>query len=1187
MPVERPWIEAPAVGAPANGAAALADWLQSQVRELSGLSASAVTPDRPLVALGLDSLGAVELCHRVEARCGVELSLARLLEGQTLGEVADQIGAHAGGEGGPGRHVQAPDDAALAARGAELGEHPLSYGQRALWFLDRLAPENAAYNIAAAFRVRGEVDTAALARALERLVERHPMLRCAFHEAGGEPVQEVLAARDVEVADEPATGWSDERLVAHLEREAHRPFDLAREPLLRLALCRRPGAATAVLLVVHHIVADLWSLAVLERDLTAFYDTTRGLPAALPGPLPLRYTDYVRWQGEQLRGEEGERLWSYWRERLAGDLPILELPLDRPRPPRQTFRGGSRSLFLDAALSAEHQRLGRTAEATHFTVLLAGWGALLARFTGQADLLVGSPTDGRDRPELAEVVGYFVNPVVLRLDLAGAPGFAELLARARQSAAGAFAHRAFPFPLLVERLRPSRDTSRAPIFETLFAFERSRRGEGAELGAFALGEEGAAADLLGMAAESLSLPRRTAPFDLELVAAEARGRIGLSLRYAADLFDRTTALRLLSGLARLLAAAAADPGRPLADLEPSSDAERQQVLREWNDTAAAPGAESALQELFERQAARIPDSTALVVGGERLTYAELDRRANRLARHLRRRAVGPGLAVAVCLERGVELVVALLGILKAGAAYVPIDPSYPAERRLFLLADSGATIVVTREVLLPQLAGSAAAAVCVDSLREAIAREGGEALVPSPCSPRSPRHVAYLIYTSGSTGRPKGVEIEHRSALAFLRWARSLFPPGDLASTLAATSVCFDLSVFELFAPLSFGGSVHLVADPLAVAEGATGLTLINTVPSAMAELVRLAAVPAAVRTVNLAGEPLPAPLVEQIYEPGTVGRVLNLYGPTEDTTYSTWTVVRRGTAAPTIGRPIAGTRAYLVDRRWRPVPRGVPGELLLAGSGLARGYHGRPEITAERFLPDPFAEEAGDRLYRTGDLARYRTDGEIELLGRIDHQVKLRGYRIEPGEVEAALRLHPGIREAAIVLRGSRDDRHLVAYVVPRETPAPAAEALRTFVAAKLPAYMVPAAFVTLERLPLTPNGKLDRRALPDVEASRPVAYVAPRSGFEVALAAIWTEVLGTDRIGVHDNFFHLGGHSLNAARVLAKIRAGLGVQISMRSLFEAPTIAELTVAIVEECARQGDPRIVSELLAEAEKSA
>ncbi|HTQ79678.1 MAG TPA: amino acid adenylation domain-containing protein, partial [Thermoanaerobaculia bacterium] len=742
--------------------------------------------------------------------------------------------------------------------------------------------------------------------------------------------------------------------------------------------------------------------------------------------------------------------------------------------------------------------------------------------------------------------------------------------------AEAFEHRSYPLSLLVERLRPQREADRSPLFETLFAFERSRRGEGGELGAFALGEAGAAAEILGMPAESVALVQRTAQFDLDLVAAEVGERIGFSLRFNADLFDGTTALRMLSGLESLLAAAVEEPERPLSALSLWSSAERHQLMVEWNDSAGfEASAVTAFHRLFEHQARRSPEARALLTEHEELSYGELNARANRLAHHLCGKGIGPEATVAVCLERGSDLIVSLLAILKAGGAYVPIDPAYPEERRRFLLSDSGARIVITHEAMLPLLDGAGAAPLCLDAAASQIARES----VLDFSAERSTRQLAYLIYTSGSTGRPKGVAIEHRSVLALLYWAREAFEPADFSLVLASTSVCFDISVFEIFAPLSWGGSLRLVDNALALLRGnVTGLTLTNTVPSAMAELVRVNAVPPTVRTICLAGEPLSGALVKRTYDSSSALRVWNLYGPSEDTTFSTGAVIPPGTAVPTVGRPLPGTRAYFVDRRWRPVALGVPGELLLAGEGLARGYHGRPDLTAARFLPDPWSREPGARLYRTGDLARFRPDGEIEFLGRLDDQVKVRGFRIELGEVAAVLGAHPKVERAVVsTFPYGPEDLRLVAWVVPEGGEEIDGRELRAWLAERLPEFMVPAAVVTLSALPLLPNGKIDRQALPSPVSRSGAAVPAGPSvagPIQELLAGIWAEVLGVAPSSPEDDFFALGGHSLLATQVASRVSDSLSIELPLRSLFTQRTLASLAAEIDRRLGGEGRSR-------------
>jgi amino acid adenylation domain-containing protein len=645
------------------------------------------------------------------------------------------------------------------------------------------------------------------------------------------------------------------------------------------------------------------------------------------------------------------------------------------------------------------------------------------------------------------------------------------------------------------------------------------------------------------------------------------------VEYATDLFERGTVERLIGHLRTLLEAVAAAPDRRLAELPLLTEPERRQVLVDWNRTEADYPRDRCLHELVAEQAARTPGAVAVAYEDRWLTYAELDVRANQLARYLQGRGVGPDALVALCLERSPEMVVAVLGALKAGGAYLPLDPAYPAERLAFMLADARPRVLLTQERLLGQLPPFAGPTLCLDRDWAAVG-----ALPPTvPPHRARPANLAYVIYTSGSTGSPKGVMIAHRSAVALVAWARGTFAPNELAGVLATTSICFDLSVFELFVPLSAGGMAILANDALGLPSlpAAQEVTLVNTVPSVAAELLRLGALPLSARTVNLAGEALPKPLAEALYRRGTVARLFNLYGPTEDTTYSTYALVKPDVAgAPPIGRPIANTRIYIVDRRGRPVPAGVPGELCIGGVGLARGYLNRPELTAERFVPDPFGPP-GARLYRTGDLARYRPDGEIEYLGRLDHQVKIRGFRVEPGEVEAALRQHPAVREAAVVAReDAPGDRRLVAYVVAHPEHAPiAGEQLRALVRGKLPEHMVPSAFVPLDALPLTPNGKLDRRALPAPDGGRPDlagAFVPPRNAVEEVLAGIWAEVLGLERVGVHDDFFELGGHSLLAVQVIVRLSDIFQVDLPLRSIFETSSLAELAVMLLRRADEQ-----------------
>jgi amino acid adenylation domain-containing protein len=1161
--------------------------------------------------LGGHSLLVTRVVSRVRAVAGVELPLRALFAAPTVAAFAAVVAAAARRDGTDG----APPPAAPIEPLADRSQLPLSFAQLRLWLLDRLEPGSAAYNLPLAYRVEGALHAAALEHALGEVLRRHEVLRTTIVAAGAVAAEAPAHAGEPRLVVAPHRRFSLPRIdLAALppaaraaaagrlgSAEAAHPFDLAAGPLFRAVLLALGNAEWRLLLTMHHIATDGWSLDVLLGEISSLY---RAGAAGLASPLPelaIQYADFSAWQRGWLAGPVLAAQVAYWRQQLAGAPEALDLPTDRPRPAVETSHGAHFSTPLPASLAAAVRAFSRRHGATVFMTFLAAFAAQLHRYTGAADLLLGSPVANRNRAEIEGLLGFFANVLVLRADLGGDPGFDTLIARVREMALDAYAHQDLPFERLVEELHPQRSLARSPLFQVQFVF-----GVGETRRELAPG-----LPLTPLAVENLA-----AKYDLTL-ALDLQGETLLAtFEYRTDLFDRSTMVRWMGHCEILLAAVLAHPAEPLSALPLLAAAERQVLLCEWNDTAAA-WPDDLLHGLFERQARETPAATALVAGAAgaaggaglvRLTYAELDAAAERVARCLRRRGVGPEVPVGVCLDRTAELVVALLAVLKAGGAYVPVDPRYPEERRKLLLADSGARVVLTRTALLPLLAGTAAsgaAVVCLDSGEVGDVGdmgdiggigEMGDAGPGSLDAPHrratSPSNLAYLIYTSGSTGRPKGVAIEHRSAAALVRWAQTVFPPADLRSVLAATSICFDLSVFELFVPLSVGGSIRLVENALALAGaggeaggGFDGLTLISTVPSAMTEILNAGAMPASVRTVSLAGEPLPRALVERIHALGTVERVLNLYGPSEDTTYSTWAVIASAAGAaadpdaggpPSIGRPVEGSRAHVVDGRLAPVPLGIPGELVLAGAGLARGYHGRPDLTAERFLPDPFAAEPGGRIYRTGDLARLRRDGEIDYLGRIDQQVKLRGFRIELGEVEATLAAHPTVERAVVDTHAfAPGDVRLAAWVVPAPGHAIETEALRAWLGERLPEFMVPSAVAVLTALPLAPNGKVDRRALPPPAAARrPLAAdpEPPRSPLEELVAGLWAELLGGGQpAGLHDDFFASGGHSLLAIRLLARLRAATAVDLSLRTFFAHPTVAGLA-AEVERCLRQPD---------------
>jgi amino acid adenylation domain-containing protein len=1146
---------------------------------VAGLFADLLKQDRvgardDFFALGGHSLLATRLASRLRQAFDVELPLRRLFERPTVAGLAAAV-EEIRAEGA------SPAPPLLPAR--LDGPVPLSFAQERLWFLDQLDPGSAAYHMPGAFRLRGALDVPALRASLGEIVHRHAALRTVFATPEGRPPVQVLAARTdlafplADVAGLPAGAREEEgrRLAAE---EAVRPFDLGRGPLFRAGLVRLGPHEHLALVTMHHIVSDGWSMGVLVAELGALYPAfVARLPSALAAlpALPIQYADFAVWQRGWLSGETLESQIAYWRQSLAA-LPPLELPTDRPRPARRRGRGAVRSFRLSEELRQSLARFSREEGATLFMTLLAGLSALLSRLTGQDDLAVGSPIAGRTRAEVEGLIGFFVNTLVLRADLVGAPGFRALVARTRERTLAAFSHQDLPFEKVVEAVAPERDTSRTPLFQVLFVLQNVPAGR---------------LELPGLTLEPLALAWEAAKFDLTLTLSEtveAGSGLAGSWEYDRDLFDAPTVLRLAGHFERLLAGMVARPDLAISEAPILGEPEREQVRAQWNDLPRlqrlqilAKAGGSCLHERVARQAERRPEAVALVWNEERLTYGALLARVHRLARRLRDLGVGPEVRVGICARRTPDLVTALLGVLAAGGAYVPLDPEYPRERLSFMLADSGASLVIAGGDVADRLP---AGEVRILDLGEMLATG------PPPLGETGavPGNLAYLIYTSGSTGRPKGVAIEHRSAIALVDWATRAFTAEELEGVLAATSVCFDLSVFEVFVPLALGGRVVLAANALALPDlpGAWEVSLVNTVPAAMRELVRGGRLPGSVRTVNLAGEPLPRALAEAVHAAG-VARLLNLYGPSEDTTYSTIEEVAAGEPGePRIGRPLPGSQAYGVDRAGQLAPMGVAAELQLGGAGLARGYLGRPELTAERFVPDALSGEPGARLYRTGDLVRSRPDGRWGFLGRIDHQVKVRGFRIELGEIEAALLAAPGVREAVVLARRDTpgapetpEDVRLVAYVVGLEE-GDLDGPLRLLLAERLPEPMIPAAFVGLSALPRTPNGKLDRKALPAPEWKAGTDYLAPRTAVEEVLAGLFAEILGVSRVGVEDSFFRLGGHSLLATQLVSRVQGTFRVKLPLRRLFETPTVMALASAVLAGEAKAGQSEKIARAL-------
>jgi amino acid adenylation domain-containing protein len=1170
---------------PLEDAESIESWLASQLAAKLGLDTSEIDTSQPLVCYGIDSIVALEIAHAVERRLGVLLSVASLVEGATLAELTTEV---------VGRidRLDSAGKGDLIPATIEAGEYPLSYDQRALWFLHQLAPESAAYNLSSAVSIEPGLNASALRRAFQLLVKRHSCLRTTFkNDAASGPVQMVAERADLFFEEVDATAWSEAELEVRLALEAERPFDLEGGPLLRVHLFKRPLQTHIMLLVIHHIIADLWSLAIMMTELGTVYQAEdSGRQASLP-PLKLSYVNHVLRQTEMLTGGRGTQLRDYWERQLDGELPVLNLPADRPRPAVQTFAGASRQFELRAETTQALKSICRKQNATLFMGLLAVFQAFLHRYTGQEDLLIGSPTSGRDSADLAGLVGYFVNPLVLRTNLSSSTTFPQFLDQVRRAVIGAFAHQDYPLSLLIERLQPERDPSRSPLFQSMFIFQKLGALPGQDLASFALGRAGARAHLGELSIEPVTLSQQTAQLDLTLRMAELDAGIAAALDYNTDLFEAATIDRLADHFQIFLEAVVANPSARISEQPLLADVERRRILSEWNDTTIDYPRDLCIHQLIEQQVERTPEAIAVVFEEEQISYRELNARANQLAHYLRSQGIGGQARVGILLERSIELLVGLTAILKAGATYVPLDPSYPEERLSLMSRDAGLSILLTQRRLPPMLSSFDSRRVCLDSQLHEIA----SASRANPAINIAPDCLAYVIYTSGSTGTPKGVMVTHRNVVNFCAAMDRRIGCEPTGTWLAVTSVSFDISVFELLWTLARGFRVVIQPDLQRAGDDADHAPAMQIrrhqashvqCTPAMARMLTLE--PDAVTSLAglskllVGGDALPLSLANELGR--TVkGEIHNMYGPTETTVWSTTSLVDRQASRISIGRPIANTEVYIIDKNQQPLPTGAPGELCIGGDGVVRGYHHLPDLTAGKFIPNAFGSNPGSRLYRTGDLARYLPDGDVELLGRADYQVKVRGFRIEPGEVELTLGRHPSVREAAVLaLRDSSGENRLIGYVVGNDNLVPIVSELRSFLKEKLPIYMVPSQIVVLDQMPLTPNGKVDRRALLACEPLRPErekADSAPRNAIEEVLAVLSAEILDLDTVGIHDDFFELGGHSLLAARFIAQVREMLRVQLPLRAFFKAPTVAGVAASMAEDLEQRARAQKIAEL--------
>jgi amino acid adenylation domain-containing protein len=1042
---------------------------------------------------------------------------------------------------------------------ARTGRLPLSFGQQRLWFMDQFDPGNSAYNIPIPLRLRGPLRLTALRLSLNEVLRRHEALRTRFVLLDGEPAQVIEPAAPIELEMRDFRHLPvAERLDTAL-RFAHdawsRPFDLQRAPVLRALLLQLDHDDHVLVIVLHHIAGDAWSMGVLGRELSALYEAFgHGRPSPLPA-LPIQYADFAVSQRNWLQGERLQTQLAYWSDKLRGTLPVLELPTDHPRPATLTSRGARQHFMLDTGLVDELTAFSRGETATLFMSLLAAFKTLIYRLTRQEDILVGTPVAGRNQEETQALIGLFINNLVLRTDLSGDPTFRELLARVRTVNLEAFAHQDVPFDKLVETIQPDRDTSWPPLFQVLFSLQNVPVRD---------------LELDGLGVKLIDPAVDTSRFDLIFELYYRPAGLQMSVEYRTDLFEADTIRRFAAHYEMLLRGILDNPDARISELPLLAEAERQQLVGDWNATDVEYPTEAGVHHLIEEQAAREPNAVAVVFEDRSLTYAELNRRGNQVARHLQDLGVGSETIVGVYLERSLDMVVALLGILKAGGTYLPLDPLFPAERLAYMLEDSRAAVVVTQHSLVGTIATGQATVVRLDADWPLIAARADENLAWQTTAER----LAYILYTSGSTGRPKGVQVLHSSLVNFLESMRER--PG-LASDdvlLSVTTLSFDIAGLELFLPLTTGARVVLVSSAVAADGGAllealqrSGATVMQATPATWRLLLAAGWERMPRLRALCGGEAVSAELAAQIV--ARTGAMWNMYGPTETTIWSTVHPISAsatGASVP-IGRPIANTSVYVLDGRLEPVPVGVPGELYIGGAGVARGYLNLPELTAERFVADPFRPETGGRMYRTGDLVRWRADGNLDYLERVDTQVKIRGYRIELGEIETLLEQDASVRQAVVIVREDvPDDKRLVGYVVPTAAAGVSVQALKDQLRKTLPAYMVPTLLVTLDQLPLTPNGKVDRKALAGSDAVAAPAtegYAGPRDSIERTLVALWEELLGHGSIGIHDNFFDVGGHSLLAARLVFQISARLGRNLPVATLISAATVAELATLI------------------------
>ena len=1121
--------------------------------------------------LGGHSLLATQLISSIGDTFQVDIPLRKIFETPTVCDLAESVTTALQSNS----YLQAPP--LKPVRRQE--KMSLSFAQQRLWFLDQLEQESSFYNISSFFRLTGALDVPVLHRSLNSIVSRHEILRTTFESEEGPPFQVIKPNIEIDLPVIDLTKFDESKQEPEMRRlaveEVQKPFKLSKGPLIRCTLLHLDDSNHVLLLTMHHIISDGWSMGILKKELSTLYTAFLTGKSSSLDELSIQYGDFASWQRQWLQGEVLGKQLSFWKKRLEGAPSLLELPTDLPRPAVQSYQGARESLILPSELSEAIQSLSRIEGGTPFMTMLAAFQVLLYRYTGVEDILVGTPIANRTRMEIENLIGFFVNTLVLRSDLSGNPSFREFLHRVREVALEAYAHQDLPFEKLVEEMQPERSLSYSPLFQVMFAYQN-------------------------FPSESLEMPDLTltpikvdpkiSKFDLSLFVNETEQGLKALMEYNTDLFNRDTIRRMLGHFKTLLESITNDPDSSISRLPLLTKAEQNQLLLEWNNTITDYPQNKCIHQIFESQSKKTPNAVAVIYDDLQLTYKELNDRSSQLAYYLRECGVGPDILVGICMERSIEMVVGLLGIFKAGGAYMPLDPAYPRERIAFMLVDSQASVLLTQEALIAELPENKALVVCLDRDWETISQCTRE----NPVATTKEENLAYVIYTSGSTGKPKGVQISHRALANLLSSMQQ--EPGLTKDDvlLSVTTLSFDIAALELYLPLITGARVVVVSHEVAFdgtqllkAIAGSGATVMQATPATWSLLLEAGWKGSSQLKALCGGEALPLDLANQLVK--RVSSLWNLYGPTETTIWSAIYKVEPGTDIVPIGYPIANTQIYILDFHLQPVPIGVSGELYIGGHCLARNYLNRPELTAEKFIPNPFSEELDARLYKTGDLACYLPDGAINFLGRIDNQVKIRGFRIELGEVEANLAKHPAVKQVVAMAREDEPgNKRIVAYVVPEKVFKPSTSGLRDFLKKKLPEHMIPLVFIMLESMPLTPNGKVDRKALPAPDQKRPElekVFAAPGTPTEIKLAEIWGRLLNLKEVGVNDDFFELGGHSLLCTQLISRIRDAFHVDLPLRIVFESPFLAEIAQEIEQIKANVGEDKEMGLLLDELEE--